>query len=196
MTDEPAPPRAAGRPRNASVDRALLQATRDLLLEIGFERLSIEGVAARAGAGKSAIYRRWGSKTELVVAAVQQEMVAPPVPDTGDLGEDLRACARAYQQRGPAQRLLAVLLTELVRNAELRDAAQASLGDPFDDLFVTVLNRAVRHGEIASTTDVPTIAAIFPTFAFHRITVEAGEVDDDLVDRVVDGCVLPLLQRG
>jgi len=188
--------RSPGRPRDLAVDQTLLQTTRDLLLELGFERLSLEAVAAHAGTSKNTIYRRWKSKTELVVAAVTPLMSAPPVPDTGDLGEDLRACARAYRQRGQAQSLLAVLLTELIRNRELRDAAQAALGDPFDSLFVRVLSRAQARGQVAPYADIETIAAIFPTFAFHRITVEAGVVDDDLIRRVVDGCVLPLLGRA
>ena len=64
--------RSAGRPRDAKVDAALLTSTQDLLLEEGFDRVSVDSVAARAGVGKAAIYRRWSGKTALVVAAVAE----------------------------------------------------------------------------------------------------------------------------
>ncbi|HSS10967.1 MAG TPA: helix-turn-helix domain-containing protein, partial [Acidimicrobiales bacterium] len=63
-----------GRPRDPHVDKAILSAALDLLIEDGFPRLSIEGVAARAGVGKAAIYRRWDSKTSLVVDAINERV--------------------------------------------------------------------------------------------------------------------------
>lgn len=186
--------RSAGRPRSSAVDLALLTAAQDLLIEVGFARLTVDAVAARGGTSKNTIYRRWPNKTELVVAAVEHQYHVPEAPDLGSLREDLLACARTYAEGDDrTQRLMAGLLTEMVRNDQLRTTARETLGVPYATLFVTVLTRAAQHGLIAPDTDIATIAAIFPAFAFHRVAVEAKPVDEELVVRIVDNCLLPLL---
>ena len=78
---EEAAAKGPGRPRDPEADRAILEATIEILGEEGYEGLSIEGVAARAGVGKTTIYRRWTSKAELVVAAIQRyKSPADPSP--------------------------------------------------------------------------------------------------------------------
>lgn len=186
--------RSPGRPRSAEVHAALLTATQELLIEVGFDRLTVDAVAARGGTSKNTIYRRWSNKTELVVAAVKQQYHVPEAPDLGSLREDLLACARAYTEGDDrTQQLLATLLTEMVRNRQLRTTARETLGAPYDALFTTVLARAVARGLIDPNTDTATIGTIFPAFAFHRVAVESKPVDEELVIRIVDGCLLPLL---
>src|SRR5579859_7686549 len=87
--------RRPGRPRSALAERAILEATLELLAEVGIEALSIEGVAARAGVGKTTIYRRWESKEELIVAAVRRLQVQAPIVDTGNFRADIQAIAHA-----------------------------------------------------------------------------------------------------
>lgn len=191
------PPRAVGRPREKAVDAALLTATQDLLVEVGYDRLSLDAVAARSRTSKATIYRRWPGKSELVVAAVEQLYVAPPVPNTGSLREDLLQCGRAYLGRDDrTQRVLTGLLTEMVRNQPLRSVAHRAVGQPFSKLFETVLARAVSRGLVDPGADLATIAAIFPAIAFHRVAVEDRPVDEDLLLRIVDHCLMPLLQGG
>jgi AcrR family transcriptional regulator len=188
--------RSAGRPRSDAVHAALLRATQDLLIEVGFDRLALDAVAARAGTSKPTIYRRWKTKADLVVAAVADAKPVPAVPDTGSLREDLLSCARAYTVGDDrTHRLLAGVLSEMARDEAIRVAAEENLGQPYTQLFVDVLRRAVKRGWIPSSTDVDTVAAIFPAFAFHRVAVEGKPVDDELVDRVIDGVVLTLLDH-
>src|SRR5581483_3183891 len=81
----PAPPARRGRPRDAAADDAILHATVDMLAEVGFDRLTIEAIAARAQIGKPSIYRRWHSKAELVVDAVTALIpFTPASPDQPD----------------------------------------------------------------------------------------------------------------
>src|SRR5471030_1961694 len=80
-----------GRPLDASRDVALREAALKLLAEIGYDRLTIDSVAARARASKTTIYRRWSGKAELVVDALNCLKGSPPVPDTGTLAGDLAA---------------------------------------------------------------------------------------------------------
>ena len=80
-----------GRPRDPAADRAILTATMKLLMECGFSNLSIEGVAAEAGVGKTTIYRRYKGKTQLVIAAMSSFKQFFDIPDTGSLRNDLIA---------------------------------------------------------------------------------------------------------
>ena len=83
---ERSPARAPGRPRSAQAHRAILDATIELFVESGYEGLSIEGVAARAGVGKTTIYRRWSSKEDLIVDAIG-ELIFTWSPRTPDRSE-------------------------------------------------------------------------------------------------------------
>jgi AcrR family transcriptional regulator len=186
--------RPAGRPRDANVDAALLRSTQELLVEQGFERVSLDAVAARAGVGKAAIYRRWPGKTALVVAAVADLAQVPPVPDTGDLRDDLLACARTYIRQGRSQRILAGLMTAMVHEEDLRTAAREAIGGPFTALFHQVITRAVERGQVPTTADVTSISEVFPALAFHRSAALGLPVDEELILRVVDRLLLPLLR--
>ena len=89
-----------GRPRDERADRAILEATRELIAELGVYEFRTEDVAARAGVGKGAIYRRYDSKDELVTAAiaglVNEEIV---LPDTGSTREDLPSSTAVHWPR-------------------------------------------------------------------------------------------------
>ncbi|WP_143167709.1 TetR/AcrR family transcriptional regulator [Chroogloeocystis siderophila] len=78
-----------GRPRSIEVHQAILQATLDLLAEFGYQGLSIEAIAARAGVGKATIYRRYNSKEELIAEAIECNRPQLTIPDTGSLWTDL-----------------------------------------------------------------------------------------------------------
>ena len=186
-------PRSPGRPLDGSINAELLHATQDLLIEEGVERLTVEAVAKRCGASKATIYRRWPSKTALVVAATAALFRLPETPDTGSLREDLLACGRAYlHENGRHQLVLASVLTAARHDQALREAARDAVGAPFSGLFHQVLTRAVHRGLIPDTTDIDTIAEILPAVAYQRTTTAATLNEDDVV-RVVDHVLLPAL---
>ena len=90
--------RKPGRPRSAQAHKAIIDATLELLAEEGFQGLSIEAVAAKAGVGKTTIYRRWSSKDELVMDAIREVQIDLPVIDTGNFRNDLTTLLKtAYQ---------------------------------------------------------------------------------------------------
>ncbi len=186
--------RSPGRPLDAAIDEQLLRATQDLLVEEGFERLTMDAVARRCGASKATIYRRWPGKTALVVAAAAVLYRAPELPDTGDLRGDLLACGRAYVQSGGREaEVLASVVTASRHDAGLRQAAQAALGAPYTGLFEGVLARAVERGLIGEHVDLETVAQVFPAVAYQRVAAQGLLVTDDDVLRVVDGVLLPVL---
>ena len=88
--DPAGPPRRAGRPRSAEADTAILAATVDLFVELGFDGMSVEAVAVRAGVGKTTIYRRWPTKEDLVIEAIAHLAPSTQMVDTGNTGDDLR----------------------------------------------------------------------------------------------------------
>lgn len=186
--------RAPGRPLNADIDAQLLRATQDLLIEDGFERLTMDAVAKRCGASKATIYRRWPSKTALVVAAAAALFQAPELADTGDLREDLMACGRAYVQTGGRNaEVLASVISASRHDAALREASQRALGTPYGGLFDHVLARAVERGLIAADLDLETIAQVFPAIAYQKVAARGLLIGEDDVVRVVDSVLLPAL---
>lgn len=189
--------RAPGRPLNTAIDEQLLRATQDLLIDEGFERLTMDAVAKRCGASKATIYRRWPSKTALVVAAAAALFQAPELPDTGDLREDLLACARAYVQTGGRNaEALASVISASRHDATLREASQRALGAPYGGLFDGVLSRAVERGLVRADLDLETVAQVFPAIAYQKVAARGLLVDEDDVVRVVDGVLLPALPRA
>jgi AcrR family transcriptional regulator len=189
--------RSPGRPVNLAIDEELLAVTQDLLVEMGAERLTMDAVARRSGASKATIYRRWPSKTALVVAAAGALFTPPEVPDTGDLREDLLACGRAYLQHdGRAAQVLAAVLTASRHDPDLRDASRNALGAPYSGLFDRVLSRAVERGLTSASADVTTLAEVFPAIAYQRVAAQGLRLVDDDVVRIVDGVLLPALAAG
>lgn len=186
--------RAPGRPLDTSIDADALAATADLLVEQGVQRLTMDEVARRCGASKTTIYRRWPGKNALVVAAALALLNEPQVPDTGDLREDLLACARAYVLHGGrAAQVLAAVMTAARHDPDLREIASARLGDPWSTLFEQVLRRAVARGQVDAGVDTAVVAEVFPAFAYQRTAARGLLVTDRDAVRVVDAVLLPAL---
>ena len=186
--------RAPGRPLDPGIDDQLLRATQELLVEEGFERLTMDAVARRCGASKATIYRRWPSKIALVVAAAAALFQAPEVPDTGDLREDLLVCGRAYlQQEGHRAQVMASVMSASRHDEGLRAAAREALGTPYGGLFDEVLARAAARGLIADDLDLATLAQVFPAIAYQQVAAQGRLITEDDVRRVVDVVLLPAL---
>jgi len=187
------PQRVPGRPLDAGIEADLLRATQDLLIEEGFERLTVDAVAKRCNASKATIYRRWPSKVALAVAATAALLSVPEMPNTGDLREDLLACASAYIQEDSRMAVLASLLTAARHDPVLRTAARDAIGSPVRGLFEQVLTRAVSRGLIAKGIDIDIISEVLPAIAFHNVVALGLPIDESLVLRVIDRVLLPAL---
>ena len=149
--------RRPGRPRSAKAHRAILDSALALLAEHGYRGLSMEAVAARAGVGKTTIYRRWPSKEALVIEALAG--VAPPdVPeDTGSVEGDLIAFQRAQVARvvhTPVPQILPRLLGDSTTEPELRDAVMAEVVEPIRSALREILRRGLERGELRQDLDL------------------------------------------
>lgn len=158
--DAPAPARRA--PAGAAVLRedvteAIRAAVVEELAAVGFSRMSIEGIARRAGVGKTAVYRRWKSKLHLVLDLVGAFAVdGLPVPATGSLYGDVRALLEVMSHvlRHPvASAVIPDLLVEAARNPEIADAVRGALLDGERRMAEGIVSEAVARGELAEGTD-------------------------------------------
>jgi AcrR family transcriptional regulator len=125
--------KAAGRPRDEAVTASILRAALELADETGFDALSVEGVAARAGVGKTTIYRRWANVWAVVMDAVLAEVTrAAPIEEhataRASFRASMRSLAKAY--RGKAGKLLRPLIGRAQVDADLRQAVQARWVEP------------------------------------------------------------------
>ena len=173
------PARGRGRPRSAEAHRASLSATLTLLDEIGYRALTIEAVAARAGVGKTTIYRRWPSKLELVIEAVGE--VRPPLPteDTGSLQGDFLAFQRGQISRvaaGPLPRIAPRLLAESVSDRELHEAVQRVLIEPIRTAIGEVLQRGIDRGELRADLDLELATDVIHGTVVYRILRSQGDL--------------------
>lgn len=127
------------------------------LAEVGYGRLSIEAVARRAGVGKTAVYRRWSSKLEMVlemVSGVAGQRLS--LPDTGTLRGDLelflRIVVRALQHPLASQ-IIPDLLAEAARNPQIGQTLQEALRASQRDVGALLIGRAVERGELPAGAD-------------------------------------------
>lgn len=175
----PKPKQAAGRPRDGQIDHAIARATREVLAERGYAKLTVDAVAARAGVGKAAIYRRFATKQEMIFAATVHDMEEPPPPDSGSLRGDLAAvCATIADQLGTAAPdVLHGLLADL--------HGDSALGARFTGTFIererfvidTVLDRALARGDLARRPDTAEVHAQLIGPIFFWLMILGGDRD-------------------
>ena len=187
-------PRPPGRPRSVQRDQAILAAALQELTDIGFDAMSIEGVAARAHVGKTTIYRRWPSKEALVLAAIQSLQAEAPILDTGNLRADLRAMvehALALGSSSPVlQKLAFRAATELAAKPEmLQGLLMQVLPTRFHE-FAELIERAREHGELRAdlNTDVALGMIAGPIF-YHWLLggiVSSSLPPADLAEQIVE----------
>ena len=134
----------------------MLQATLELLGEVGFDRLSIEAIAARAGVGKTTIYRRYATKEELVADAIESIREEILLPDTGSLQSDLDALVQNAAQitLSPLGRqTVATIVSSAASNPQFARIYQKKYLEPRRKTFAIVLERAKARNEIPTDLD-------------------------------------------
>jgi AcrR family transcriptional regulator len=187
-----------GRPRSPEADQAIVDAALAVFAEEGFDGLTMEAVAARAGVGKATVYRRYPGKAELVMRAASCLSAAEaPAADTGSLAGDLRAIARSlvHLLTGTvAGRCVPELVAALPRCAQLAGEHQRFIAARRRGT-VDAVARAVARGELAADVDAELVADLLAGPIFYRHLVLRGRLDRGYADRVVDA-VLGWLTSG
>ena len=182
-----APVRPAGRPRSVEAEDAIIDATIALLVEEGFDRVSMEGVAARAGVGKATIYRRWPSKEALVIDAVARRSDPVPVEATGSVADQLTTLLEGIltTSRTGAGRLLPCMIGASVSNPALATHYREQIMAPRRERVATILRRAMANGELRADLDVEVAVDQTVGPLVYRIVLTGAESVDPAYCRTV-----------
>jgi AcrR family transcriptional regulator len=188
--------RRLGRPRDARVDAAVMDATRALLAERGFAGTTVEAIAGRAGVGKATIYRRWPTREALLLAVTTADLPEAPIPDTGDLRQDLLTIftrlAEQLRTAGPAS-YIGDLIGESMRNPEMRKDFQAMIQQR-RSLCADIVAQARKRGEVRKSVDPDVVLDLIAGAIFYRKLFYDGPADAAFVkvtvDAVLDGILV------
>ncbi|MFF0449280.1 TetR/AcrR family transcriptional regulator [Streptomyces sp. NPDC004609] len=190
---------AAPRRRGPVLERAILEAALEQLSTVGWNGLTMEGVAAQAQTGKAAVYRRWPSKGDLVADALRAGL--PPldeVPDHGGIREDLvQLCRRMrdamYSRPGFALR--SVLHECDTSTAERFHAViRCQVVEPSMRLFREVVCRGVVRGDVRADVTGDMVFEVIPGLMLYRSKVCGSEWPDPEITEMIDQVLIPLLR--
>jgi AcrR family transcriptional regulator len=182
------------------VDEAIGAAVVGLLGDVGYDELTMAGVAAAAGVSTATLYRRWRSKEDLVVGVLRESTEDTPIPDTGSLLGDCRAVLRlaftgANQE---AARKLSGLITAMNRHPTLADAIRRNLIVPRRAGLKAMLQRARERGEVAADVDDDMVIDLMFGPVYHRLLItgqpstrRAADHLAELVTRAVEPPTAP-----
>ncbi|MFH8561219.1 TetR/AcrR family transcriptional regulator [Streptomyces sp. NPDC017988] len=187
------PSRTGGRPRSATADAAILEATRQGLVELGWSKLTLGAVATRAGVAKTTLYRRWAGKSELVVDAVAELFDELELPDRGSLAADIEGVVLQFAAllgRPETKTALMAVVAESTTDEPLRHRIRESIVDRQKRLVLAGRKRAQERGELPVEPDASAAARtadlIFDVIAgavVHRALVSAEPVDAEWARR-------------
>jgi len=166
------PKKGRGRPRSVKSQQAILQATIELLGEVGFERLSIEAIARRAQVGKTTIYRRYKSKEELVADAIESLRSEIVIPDTGSLWSDLDSLVKDAAQislSAMGRKTVGAIIGTASNNSQFAQIYQAKYLQPRRQAFAVILARAKARKEIRSSIDSDLIFDLMSGIMLHAL---------------------------
>ena len=179
-----------------------MDAALQLVAEAGFDRTTIDAIAARAGASKATIYRHWPGKPELVADAIRHRgrPALPPLPDTGTLRGDLLAGVEAFHQLMTSEAGLVFFGLLVAMRTDPQLAALAR-----EQLFLRRLrpednpvSRAIARGELPPDADPSLLPRVGAPLILTRLMLMGGELDESFLTGLVDDILIPLLmaERG
>ncbi|GAA1404679.1 TetR/AcrR family transcriptional regulator [Kitasatospora putterlickiae] len=191
-----------GRPvrrRGKELETAIFEATLDQLTSGGFARLTMEGVAAAARTGKAALYRRWTSKVELVVDALDSTLPRPTdSPSLGSAQAELRHLVEGFVSvaRSRAGGALSAVMAELDHDqAELfKDFITRRILEPTKGVILDILRRGAERGDVRPGAATPVVADVVPAMLLYRVKVCGRETGPEFVDQLVDEVLVPLIR--
>ncbi|OMB91160.1 TetR family transcriptional regulator [Mycobacterium colombiense] len=182
-----------------SRDPAILDAALAALAEHGYDAANMNDIAAQAGVGKAAIYRRWSSKAALMTDALvywRPDLLKDDAPDTGSLVGDLDAVVKRAKRNDNS-----LITNDLVLRVALAAAHDPELATALDDLILfkgrrvlsAVLARAADRGEISATRDWSVVADVLTAMGLLRV-ISGQSVDAKFIRQVIDTLILPAVQ--
>jgi AcrR family transcriptional regulator len=183
-----------------SRDPAILDAALAALTKHGYDATNMNDIAARAGVGKAAIYRRWSSKAALITDALvywRPDLLSNDAPDTGSLLGDLDALVERAKRNDTD-----LVTNDLVLRVALEAAHDPEMATALDDLMLfrgrrtvdTILAQAAQRGEIPANRDWSLAADVILALGLLRV-IRGQTVDADFVRQVIDTLILPAVRE-
>jgi AcrR family transcriptional regulator len=190
--DRPTGPRAEAR------EQAILDAALELLMEVGYDRLSMDALAERAHAGKATIYRHWSGKAQVVAEAVRRLKgggASDPFPSTGSLRGDLLAALDqvACSATEVDAAIIAGVMSAMRSDPELAELVRTQVLDSKKGEFDGIIERAFRRGELPQGGSAALVQEVISALLINRLVIQGLSVDEEFSTHVVDDIVLPLL---
>jgi AcrR family transcriptional regulator len=189
-----------GRPYDHSGDASILATALDLVAEKGYERLTLDEVAARTGRAKTTLYRRWATKEDLVLAAIRaagRPSEVEQLPDSGSLRGDLLAVIDSPWLGGPDRRtaIFAGLAAATRGSDRLAAVVDGEVTQPYVEVYRRLLHRALERGELPETSgaSIPVLAEVIPAMSNHRLSGSRESPRREFFVSVVDDVVLAAL---
>lgn len=181
---------ASDDPRSSEIRAVILE----LVARNGYDSVSIDEIAAAAGAGKSTLYRRWPSKPAMIADAVRHNTRQLEDPgDTGTLRGDLIALLGLVARELTRDADLVVTLVAAARrDGDLMRAVAEQIREPGQAVGRLPIERAIARGELSADSDRALVAEVAMPMLLHRLLWQEA-VDDEFVGYVVDNVLLPVL---
>ena len=178
------------------ITAAIRNAVMNELAEVGYGRLSIEAVARRAGVGKTAIYRRWNNKLEMVLEIVSDVAGrSVPLPDTGSFAGDLQLLmmivSKALQHRIASQ-IIPDLMAEASRNPQIAATLQQALRVHQHSVGDKLVGQAVARGELPPEADPEVAVDLILGPLYWRLAVARTSISDDYLEKLTNAVMAAL----
>lgn len=190
-------PKPLGRKRDHSRDVDILEATIQILAEIGFDSMTMDLVAARAKAGKATLYRRWPSKGELVRDALigmsRNSIEVDVLPDTGSLRGDLLAVVKPHSMEYNERKLrvLAGLGSFSTQHRKLYDEALIGIFSPWIAVNTTLMTRAKERKELPPGADIGLACEVIAAMTAFKTSSQRQQFDKATYESLLDKILLP-----
>jgi AcrR family transcriptional regulator len=189
----------ARRPTGARAEareQAILDAALELLMEVGYDRLSMDALAERAKAGKATIYRHWSGKAQVVAEAIRRRKCehTEQVPDTGSLRGDLLSALDQMSASITAdEAIIAGVMSAMRTDPELAGLMRTEVLNNRGNLD-GIIQRAVRRGELPDGSKADLLYEVVPAVVMHRLVLWGEPTGNEFTTHLVDDIVLPLLR--
>lgn len=192
--------RRGGRRPSSATRTAILDATREILAEVGVRGLTVEGVAARAGVAKTTVYRRWKSKDEVALAVLidmVEQFIA--VPDMDDTDAEFTAFVHgAIRILGTTLmgRVMQGLVSDLAANPALAEAFQTRVVRVRQAEVKRMVDRAIFRGDLRPDTDPELLHELLFGPVYYRLLLSGQPLEPELGDRIVGTVLRAFAPRG
>ncbi|MBO1417724.1 TetR-like C-terminal domain-containing protein [Streptomyces sp. FH025] len=189
------------RRRGKELENAIFEAVLDQLTSGGYARLTMEGVAAAARTGKAALYRRWASKVDLVVDALDATLPRPHgTPDLGAARAELLQLIGVFAEAmgSPAGTALHALMGELSQQQAqvFKDFIVQRVVEPIKETILDILRRGVERGDVRPGAVTPLVADVVPAMLMFQVKACGQDrLPPDFAVRLVDDVLVPLIRQ-